>query len=516
MEPTRVERATSCMPFMKSNVNDYLLLFLKINYNYIKHFYYMSYHCCKSRAVPDCPVPYRMNILFLLHFAQILHKILVSKTNKETSMAGIRKTPKLRKDGKYYVASIYKPDGQRTNISFGNADERPEGEIYIAFGKWLNLFTQQPQKVLSFKSPYEAIEQIINPTSTLTVGELVENFKKYTIQILARMSENTRLHDLSLIRRIESSLHPYFAWPVNDFGPDELHKIQQALINHKYVQGKTVKQYTRQGINDVMKWIKRVWKWGLGRQLVNPERLQSLEEVKALRLGSNSVTEKAKRKRVTEDEFKKVVSGVNPVVADMLRLIWLTAMRPYEVCGMRPFDLIRDDSECWLYIPGRDCGPVGKHKTMRFERVKVIPITRGSQGILSKYITDFESKEFVFSPEQAVKLCQKQKSLNRKTPLNCGNKPGTSKKECPRISPGKKYDHNSLCRAVVRACERAGVEKFVPYDLRRTAATGTRSILGKEAAKVLLGHTKTETTDIYLLEEVQEVIKVAKLLASKT
>jgi len=46
--------------------------------------------------------------------------------------------------------------------------------------------------------------------------------------------------------------------------------------------------------------------------------------------------------------------------------------------------------------------------------------------------------------------------------------------------------------------------------------TGTRSILGKEAAKVLLGHTKTETTDIYLLEEVQEAIKVAKLLASKT
>ena len=39
-------------------------------------------------------------------------------------------------------------------------------------------------------------------------------------------------------------------------------------------------------------------------------------------------------------------------------------------------------------------------------------------------------------------------------------------------------------------------------------------MLGKEAAKVLLGHAKTDTTDIYLLEEVQEAIKVAKLLAS--
>jgi len=44
----------------------------------------------------------------------------------------------------------------------------------------------------------------------------------------------------------------------------------------------------------------------------------------------------------------------------------------------------------------------------------------------------------------------------------------------------------------------------------------TRDGLGKEAAKVLLGHAETDTTDIYLLEEVQEAIKVAKLLASKT
>jgi hypothetical protein len=47
-------------------------------------------------------------------------------------------------------------------------------------------------------------------------------------------------------------------------------------------------------------------------------------------------------------------------------------------------------------------------------------------------------------------------------------------------------------------------------------ATRTRSILGKEAAKVLLGHTETTTTDIYLLEEVQEAAKAAKRLATGT
>jgi hypothetical protein len=49
-------------------------------------------------------------------------------------------------------------------------------------------------------------------------------------------------------------------------------------------------------------------------------------------------------------------------------------------------------------------------------------------------------------------------------------------------------------------------------DLRRTKATGVRSILGKEAATLLLGHASTDTTEIYLLDEVKETMKVAKQL----
>jgi integrase len=453
-----------------------------------------------------------------LHSAQILHKILASKskTIRKTNMAGIRKTPKLRKDGKYYVASIYKPDGQRTNISFGCADERAEGEIYIAFGQWLNLFTEQPQKVLSFKSPYEAIQQIISPSNIVTVGELMDKYQSYAKKSFRFVRSSAEHPDLGFLKRVERFLQPYSAWPVDQFGPDELHAVQSALIQYEYVHGKKKKRYTRRGINDVTKWIKRMWKWGVGRQFVQIEKLPALDEVKSLRSGESEAVDNHKRKRITEEEFKKVLEKVNPIVADMLKLIWLTAMRPYEVCEMRPFDILRDDPECWLYIPGRDRSPVGKHKTMRFERVKVIPLTSEAQKLLKRRIKDFESKEYIFSPKEAIEVVLKTKSLRRKTLLNSGNKPGTNRKEHPMIHPRNQYNHNSLCRACVRACEKAGVAKFVPYDLRRTMATGTRSILGKEAAKVLLGHTKTDTTDIYLLEEVQEAIKVAKLLVSKT
>ena len=66
--------------------------------------------------------------------------------------------------------------------------------------------------------------------------------------------------------------------------------------------------------------------------------------------------------------------------------------------------------------------------------------------------------------------------------------------------------------AITCGCKRAGVDRFTPYDLRRSAATRIRSEFGKEAAKLLLGHVSTDTTEIYLLDEVKETMKVAKQL----
>ena len=189
-------------------------------------------------------------------------------------------------------------------------------------------------------------------------------------------------------------------------------------------------------------------------------------------------------------------------------------MRPYEVCEMRPFDILTDDPDCWLYIPGRDKTPVGDHKTAHMGRIKVIPFTQKAQEILVHRIRNFNSKDYIFKPRDAVMEFRELRTSNRNTPLNYGNHPGTNRKKTPKIRPGEKYDNNSLCHACKRGCQRADVETFVPYDLRRTAATSTRAMLGKEAAKLLLGHTKTDTTDIYLLEEVQEAMKVAKLLAT--
>jgi len=337
----------------------------------------------------------------------------------------------------------------------------------------------------------------------------------YTEKTAKPTRSNNEHPNIHFTKRVMMFMKPYESWPIADFGPDELMAVQRALINYEYVSGKTKKRYTRGGVNSVIKWIRKIWKWGMGRQLITPELVQGLEEVKSLKMGDSDSPDLQKRTRVTDNDFDKLIGSVSNVIGDMLQLIWYTAMRPYEVCDMRPFDIICDDPTCWLYIPGRDQTPVGKHKTTRFERVKVIPLTAKCQEILKARIKDFNSKEFIFTPQEAMQELLDTKSDNRKTPLKCGNRPGTNRKSHPMIIPSQKYEPHALCTACKRGCTRAKIELFVPYDLRRTKATATRSILGKDAAKVLLGHTKTDTTDIYLLEEVQEAMKVAKLLASK-
>ncbi len=429
-------------------------------------------------------------------------------------MSRNRATLKLRTTrGKYYCVDVYLPGGKRTTVSFGTANGRTEGEIFVAFGKWIDLYREQPHKVLSYSTPYEAVEQILNPTKAPTVGELLVKYDSYAQKTLNHGTNRNGHSDLAFIKRARQFLKPYKDWPVSEFGPDELHDIQVALVGYSYKHGESLKRYTRRGINDTIDWIRRIWKWGMGRGFVTAEQAQGLEEIKSLRMGSTDAPDNSKRKRVTEEEFQKVTSHLGSVVADMLKMIWLTGMRPNEVCNMRPYDILFDDQDCWLYIPGRDKSPVGKHKTARFERVKVIPLTSECQEILKPRMKNCGVKEYIFSPKESMKEFYSERSVNRKTPLSCGNLPGSNRKENPMIRPGVKYEQSGLRRACKRACLKAGVEEFNPYDLRRTTATRVRSIFGKEAARVLLGHTKVDTTQVYLLEEVQESIRVAKMLA---
>ena len=430
-------------------------------------------------------------------------------------MAGKRKPPTLRRKGRSFVTDVYRADGRRTSVSFGPPDGRTEGEIYIAFGQWLDLFKRHPHKTLSFSDPYEVIEQAVSPTTIRTVGQLIEKYVESIEQHNPSLRDGMPNSTLIRIKQLRPFLDLYADWPVADFGPDELKGVQDAMVEYRYYRNENRKEpiaYRRTAINSVMNEIYRMWQWGIGREITTEAQKQLLKEVRPLRLGRTSAKDRSKRATVALEEFNKVTENLTSVVADIFRIMWITAMRPSEVCRMRPFDIRRNDPDCWVYVPGSDASDVGDHKTAHLHRVRAIALTSKAQAVLKPRIKSFGSKAYIFSPAEAIQELLDKRLANRKTPAGYGNRRGTNRKEHPMIKPGESYTSQSLNVALKRACKRAGVDRFTPYDLRRSAATRIRSELGKEAAKLILGHVSTDTTEIYLLDEVKETMKVAKQL----
>jgi len=163
---------------------------------------------------------------------------------------------------------IYTPEGKRTQIIFGHVDDLPESKVRAAFARWLELYERQPTKVLSYNNPYEAVKKILNPTQLIMIGEFTEKYLRWAEENLFPDRNGKQNPDVRKIKRARFFLEPYFDWPVEDFGPDELKAIQTTMISHEYESGKKRKKYTRRGINDTIKRIRNIWGWGLGEKML--------------------------------------------------------------------------------------------------------------------------------------------------------------------------------------------------------------------------------------------------------
>ena len=55
----------------------------------------------------------------------------------------------------------------------------------------------------------------------------------------------------------------------------------------------------------------------------------------------------------------------------------------------------------------------------------------------------------------------------------------------------------AYCKAITRACQQAGIERWIPHQLRHTAADAVRSEFGLEHAQSVLGHSTANMTEHY-------------------
>ena len=431
-----------------------------------------------------------------------------------------KKTPALKIVKGYYRCDYYRPDGKRSTMSFGPVSgERPADEVYTAFGKWLKLYSEQPHHVANFKSPYEAIEKIANPAAGTTIGSFIDQYVAWIKQFLPPPRDRKIHPTIERLNRLKKFMEPYLGWEVREFRQEQLLQLQADLATHQYVfqPGSQPHNYTRTAINHLINELRKMWSWGIGRGITTDREYRLLMEVRTVRPGQKIngtvVKDTVKRPQVTIEEVQKLAANLNGTRADLLWVLWHTGMRPDEACRMRPIDIIRGDPDCWLYIPGSDAGPVGDHKTSYYGRLHVIPLAGAAQEIIKRRVTDWTSMKYVFSPGESLREWRDSKLVNRETPMSCGNHVGSHRQEHPMITPGERFKPGAVNSAFKRVCVRLGIRPFTPYDLRRSAATRVRALVDKEAAKALLGHASTRVTDVYLLDEVAQAVKVAKQIA---
>jgi integrase len=314
--------------------------------------------------------------------------------------------------------------------------------------------------------------------------------------------------------------------PAAEFGPKRLKAVRQAMID---------RGWCRNMVNAQVDRVKRMFKWATAEELVPGDVYHALRAVESLRRGTPGVRDTEPVKPVPVETVEQVLPHLQPVMRAMVQVQMLTGMRPGELCQLRAADIdTTAEGGVWAFRPQQ-------HKTQHHGHARVVLIGPQAQEVLRPYLDAGET--YVFSPRAAERVRNAERRANRKSPMT-PSQAARKPKANPKRPKRERYDETSYRNAIYRACDRAfppqgelarrpkeskakwlarlteeqrgaltkwrGEHRWHPNRLRHTAATLIRREHGIEAARVILGHSKLTTTEIYAEAD---QIKAAEVMA---
>lgn len=312
--------------------------------------------------------------------------------------------------------------------------------------------------------------------SDSTINELLLAYLRYADGYYVKAGKPTK--EAANIRLAVRPLRQLYGHTVaQEFGPLKLKAVRQAMIDAGIC---------RSEINRRIGRLVRVFKWGVGEEIVPPNVHHSLQAVPGFRRGRVDVRESKPIKPVPESFVEAIRPHVARQVWAMVQLQRLTGMRPGEVVSMRTAD-IDTSGKVWAYTPE-------SHKTEHHGRPRVIHLGPKAQAVLRPWLR-VELTLPLFSPADAVAERKEMMRASRKTAVQPSQVDRSKSK--PKRQAGKQYPVDSYRRAIAHACIVAGVPKWHPHQLRHSAATWLRKEFGIDVARVVLGHSSTAVTEIY-------------------
>ncbi|MEO0481709.1 MAG: tyrosine-type recombinase/integrase [Planctomycetota bacterium] len=321
--------------------------------------------------------------------------------------------------------------------------------------------------------------------STLTISELAAAFWSDVEHSGRYMKRGKPTSERGWFREsLKPLCRTFGSMPVSEFGPRRLIELRTLMIQEGGRRG----PLARSTVNGRIRRMVQLVRWGVSMELVSPETLKRLETVKGLRNGQTvRVRETGGVRAVERALVDATLPFLSPTLAAMVEVQWLGGMRPGEICSMRVQDIdMRQD--VWVYRPE-------DHKTLHHDQECERYLGPKAQAILKEFLEEAQGS-FVFSPRRSEVERRRRQRLERKTPLYPSHR---ARSKAAGESPDFRdsYDVRTYRRAIRRACELAGVERWSPNQLRHARATEVRGMDGLEAAQVLLGHATVDVTQIY-------------------
>ena len=287
----------------------------------------------------------------------------------------------------------------------------------------------------------------------LTVTQLALRFKVYAEAYYGKSREVHNLRDA-----IRPARALFGRWLASEFGPVQLRRVRDEMVKAGLSRGV---------INSRVNRIRRMFKWGVSEELIGPDVLDRLRALEPLRHGRGG-KERPPIRPVAWKDVEAILPHLPEMVRAMVVFGWHTGARPGEITRLTT-GIIDRSGDVWV-------ASFARHKTAHHGLTREVLIGPRAQEVLSPWLLPKKPDEPIFSPRRVD--------------------PRQAKRRGRRL-PGRFYSRCGFAQVIARACDRAKVPIWTPNLLRHAAATRLRELHGIEAAQVVLGHARPDTTLIY-------------------
>ena len=377
-------------------------------------------------------------------------------------------------------------------------------------------------------------EQTVGTPNGARIKEIVSEYWRWAKDYYSSTYRAPLKVTLRLLRLL------YGSTAAAEFGPKDLRLLREAMVHGDADAAPPRPPWCRKTINQRVGQVRHVFKWAAARELVPASVHQALCTVEPLRRGRSAARETGRVGPVPQHLLDGARPYLSRPVRALVELQLLTGARPGELLGLRPIDIEMDEGTgIWTYRPEI-------HKNAYREKERVIHFGPRAQEVLRPFLTNRSTNAYLFSPAEADAERRAASHEKRRTPLSCGNRPGTNRKSAPRRQPGQRYTTPAYQRAIRYACDRAfppsgplaredgetkgawlarlratGLQdelkawgtahRWRPNQLRHNAATDLRREFGLEAAQLALGHASAQITDaVYAERDRAKVIEIMR------